>query len=112
MFAEWLIWLAVGFVIMSCISGWGCVWTWRNHLTRRERHRKRLRRDHPLALRRDHWMSMSHVAPRVPARHRRRCVEPVPRPETPLEALQRRFVSDEITLEEYEQGVDRLNQLA
>lgn len=34
-----------------------------------------------------------------------------PREETPLEALQRRFVEGEMTLEEYERAIDRLDSL-
>lgn len=105
---DWLIWVVIAAVLMSC--GRGCGWGVRRYRSlqhgdtadegrvrgpRARRHLTRGVEENPVA----------------------RAREPIEKPavsrpvETPLQALQRKFVNGAITLEQYEAEIDKLEQL-
>jgi hypothetical protein len=93
-----LIALATALVVICGFGACGCAWAWRRHFARRRAHARLL-------------YSESRSSPRGAGRSRGGCCEPrqteTPK-ETRLESLQRRFVAGEITLDEYERGIDRM----
>lgn len=91
-----LVAIATVLIVMCCVAVGGCAWAWQRHLGRRHVHARLSQASHG----------------------RIDCCGPARRPrieerrETRLEALQRRFVSGQITLDEYERDIDSLQQLA
>lgn len=86
-----LVSIATALVVICCIGTCGCAWMWSRHLARR---RVNARLSHPM-----HGHTTC-CGPRLIEKPR----------ETRLQALQRRFVSGQITLTEYERDIDRLHQ--
>ena len=86
---DWLIWVAIAAVLSSC--GRGCGWGVRRYrsLQHGDADEGRVR------------------GPRA-RRHLTRGSRPV---ETPLQALQRRFVNGAITMEQYEAEIDKLEHI-
>ena len=109
---DWLIWVAIGLFLMSCRGGCRVgVKRVRGHGDRtRERRPEDLTRTSPrpkLAGGPEEWLGHG-------SRSRTRNAAtsaPTPRRETPLEALQRRFVTGSMTVEQYEAELDRLERL-
>ena len=87
-----LVSIATALVVVCCVGVCGIVWAWNRYLGRRQVNAR------------------LSVAPRHPdpSAHR----EVMERPETGLETLQRRFISGQITLDEYERDIDRLHRKA
>jgi len=81
-----LVSLAAALVVICCMGVCGFAWTWRRHLSRRRVHAR--------------LSAAGCCGPR-------RVEEPK---ETRLQALQRRFVAGEISLDQYERDIDRLPQ--
>lgn len=104
-----LFWVIVGFIVLGC--GRACGW-WRSDSYRERLEEKRRRVEEArgrMHAPRDHTRLQygpSDAMARDAASRRSR--EPV---ETPLQALQRRFVQGRITLDEYEQAIDKLKHL-
>lgn len=99
-----LVSLATALFVTCAVGAGGLMWMWRRYLVRRRVH-----------TRLSHGFASSGAccgcgAPRITKP--RRMSRVAGSPESRLEALQRRFVSGKITLDEYERGIDRLEQLA
>ena len=104
---DWLIWVVIAAVLSSC--GRGCGWGVRRYRRLQQGDADEGRVRGPRA--RPH---LTHgVEENVVASGREPIEEPaVSRPvETPLQALQRKFVIGAITLEQYEAEIDKLEYL-
>ena len=100
-----LVSLATAFFMMVCIAVGGCAWIWRRHFGRRRIH-ERLSRG-AFGPSRCCGRSVRRIGGADLGERR------ISRPtESRLEALQRRFVSGQITLDEYERDIDRLQLLS
>ena len=107
---DWMIWMVIAFAIMGCsrgcgraVQGYG-----RRHRERMSDRREEMRTvgagAHPqLAEGPPEWATPSARTPRQRAPSRPR--------ETPLQALQRRFVEGSLSLEQYESEVDKLERI-
>ncbi len=104
---DWLIWVVIAAVLSSC--GGGCGWGVRRYRRLQHGDADEGRVRGPRARRR----LTRGVEENAAARAREPMEEPaVSRPvETPLQALQRKFVNGAITLEQYEAEIDKLDQL-
>lgn len=110
---DWVIWVAIGVLFMSWRRSRACCGVGVKRIPgHRERTRDRMTdgmatmRSQPrLASGREDWLGAK-------PRPRSRNGETKPtRSETPLEALQRKFVSGPMTLEQYEAELDKLDRL-
>jgi hypothetical protein len=112
---DWLIWMVIAFAIMGCgrscgrrMHGYG-----RYHRERMRDRREEMRAVGPRARTQlaDGPPEWEHTS--VSQRPRKAASSPAPPPrrETPLQALQRRFVDGSLSLEQYESEVDKLKRL-
>ena len=108
MFSIALVSLAAAFVVLCCVAVCGCACTWRRYFARRQVHDRLTNHVPPGAHRRS---GQRRSRPAFGGCCGRSRPERIEKPkETPLEFLQRRFVSGEIGLDEYERDVDRTIQ--
>ncbi len=85
-----LVSIATALFVICCVGTCGCAWMWSRYLTRRRVHARLANPMHG---------------------HKTCCGRPAEKPrETRLQALQRLFVSGQITLDEYERDIDRLHR--
>jgi hypothetical protein len=106
---DWVIWVAIGVFFMSWRRSRGCC----SMGVKRIRGQRERMRDgmmstgsQPrLASGREEWLG------RRPQPRSRNGEVRAPRRETPLEVLQRKFVSGPMTLEQYEAELDKLERL-
>ena len=104
-----LFWVAVAFIVLGCgrACGWWRSESYRDRLEKRRRRMEEARGGTRLPRDRTRLeQAPSDGMAREAAGRRTRQLA-----ETPLQALQRKFVQGSITLDEYEQAIDKLKHL-